>query len=58
MYTVNHKKVAGAYICYHNQNLDRFYNFCTVVSRKKYFINILQKCPPHLNNVGLLKRYL
>jgi len=28
-----------------------FYNFCTVVSRKKYFIHILQKCPPHLNNV-------
>jgi len=28
-----------------------FYNFCTVISRKKYFIHIWQKCPPHLNNV-------
>ena len=28
-----------------------FYNFCTVVSRKKYFIYKWQKFPPHLNNV-------
>ena len=28
-----------------------FYNFSTVVSRKKYFIHTWQKCPPHLNNV-------
>ena len=28
-----------------------FYNFCTVVSRKKYFIHIWQKYPPHLINV-------
>ena len=28
-----------------------FYNFCNVVSRKKYFIYTWQKFPPHLNNV-------
>ena len=28
-----------------------FYNFCTVVSRKKHFIYTWQKCPPHLHNV-------
>ena len=28
-----------------------FYNFCTVVSRKKYFIQTWQKCPFRLNNV-------
>ena len=31
--------------------MDFFYNFCTVVSRKKYFIYTWQKFPPHLNNV-------
>ena len=33
------------------ENLDRFYNFFTVVSRKNRFTHILQKFPPHLNNV-------
>ena len=28
-----------------------FYNFCTVVNRRKRFIHIWQKCPPHLINV-------
>jgi len=28
-----------------------FYNFCTIVSRKKCFTHSWQKCPPHLNNV-------
>ena len=28
-----------------------FYNFCTVVSRKKHVIYIWQKFPPHPNNV-------
>jgi len=39
------------------ENLDRFfYNFYTVVSRKKCFTHIWQKCPPHLNNVLMLPR--
>jgi len=28
-----------------------FYNFCTVVNRRKRFTHTLQKCPPHLINV-------
>ena len=28
-----------------------FYNFCTVVNRRKRFTHALQKCPPHLINV-------
>ena len=28
-----------------------FYNFCTVVNRKKCFRYTCQKCPPHLINV-------
>ena len=31
-----------------------FYNFYTVVSRKKYLIYTLKKFPPHLNNVLML----
>jgi len=52
MYTVNHKKVAEHFMIITLENLDGFfYNFCTVVSRKKYFIYTLQKFPPLLNNV-------
>jgi len=28
-----------------------FYNFCTVVKRRKRFARALQKCPPHLINL-------
>ena len=28
-----------------------FYNFCTVINRRKRFRQIWQKCPPHLINV-------
>ena len=28
-----------------------FYNYCIVVSRKKYLIHTWQKCSPHINNV-------
>jgi len=31
-----------------------FYNFCTVVNRRKRFTHIWQKCPPHLINVLML----
>jgi len=41
------------YICDHNSGKSGwiFYNFCTVVSKKKCFIHTWQKYQPHLNNV-------
>ena len=52
LYTVNHKK-RWQNICDHNSGKSlcmHFYNFCTVVNRKKHVIYIWQKFPPHLNN--------
>jgi len=55
IYTVNHKK-RWQYICDQNFGKSRsiFYNFCTVVKRKKFLCSCMKKCPPRLNSVRML----